>query len=110
MDKIKELIRRLVETAHPQKIYLFGSHARGDAVSRSDIDFLVVESTLNDQRKEMVRLHDAIRSMQLPVDVLVISSAAFEKWKNEPGSIIFNAINEGWLCYENTVDSQSLYS
>ena len=42
-ETIKKAVDRLVEVAHPQKIYLFGSYARGDAREQSDLDFLVVE-------------------------------------------------------------------
>jgi nucleotidyltransferase-like protein len=39
---IDEITRRLVEYYHPLRIYLFGSEARGDAGSDSDLDFCVV--------------------------------------------------------------------
>lgn len=31
------------EAAAPAQVFLFGSHARGDATADSDLDFLVVE-------------------------------------------------------------------
>ena len=96
--KIKQIIEKLIETAKPQKIYLFGSYARGDAKEKSD--FLVVERKLKSQRKEMVRLHDAIRSMRLPVDILVAGESYFNEWSEIPGTIIHRAITEGKLCYE----------
>ena len=39
---IAEITRRLVEYFHPDRIYLFGSAARGDAGPDSDLDFCVV--------------------------------------------------------------------
>ncbi len=98
--KIKQVIEKLIETAKPQKIYLFGSYARGDAREKSDLDFLVVERKLSSQRKEMVRLHDAIRSMRLPVDILVTVESHFNEWSEIPGTVINRAITEGKLCYE----------
>ena len=98
--KIKQIIEKLIETAKPQKIYLFGSYARGDAREKSDLDFLVVERKLKSQRKEMVRLHDAIRSMRLPVDILVAGESYFNEWSEIPGTVIHRAITEGKLCYE----------
>jgi predicted nucleotidyltransferase len=38
----QELIDRLVEAYQPERIYLFGSHARGDAGADSDIDLMIV--------------------------------------------------------------------
>ena len=39
---IAEITRRLVEFYQPDRIYLFGSVARGDDGPDSDLDFLVV--------------------------------------------------------------------
>src|SRR5689334_15223503 len=39
---ITEITRRLVDYFHPERIYLFGSAARGDGGPDSDLDFCVV--------------------------------------------------------------------
>ena len=39
---VAEITRRLVDYYHPQRIYLFGSAARGDSGPDSDLDFCVV--------------------------------------------------------------------
>jgi len=39
---IEEITRRLVDYFHPERIYLFGSAARGDGGPESDLDFCVV--------------------------------------------------------------------
>ena len=41
-EAIQEITRRLVSYFQPERIYLFGSVARGDDGSDSDLDFLVV--------------------------------------------------------------------
>jgi len=41
-ETIQEITRRLVEYYHPERIYLFGSVARGDSGPDSDLDFCVV--------------------------------------------------------------------
>jgi predicted nucleotidyltransferase len=38
----EEVTRRLVEACHPDKIYLFGSAARGEAATDSDYDIMIV--------------------------------------------------------------------
>ena len=40
---LKEMVRRILVTGHPQKIILFGSRARGDARPDSDYDLLLIE-------------------------------------------------------------------
>ena len=39
---LAEVVRRLVEAYRPERVYLFGSVARGDAGPDSDYDLLVV--------------------------------------------------------------------
>jgi predicted nucleotidyltransferase len=41
-EAIAEITRRLVDYFHPERIYLFGSVARGDEGWDSDLDFCVV--------------------------------------------------------------------
>jgi len=41
-ERIDEMVRRIVSQFHPDKIILFGSHARGEAGPDSDVDLLVV--------------------------------------------------------------------
>jgi predicted nucleotidyltransferase len=40
---IRDIVRRIVDTAQPEKVILFGSQARGDAGSSSDFDVLVIK-------------------------------------------------------------------
>ena len=39
---VQEMVRRLAEAVQPERIILFGSHARGDAGLDSDVDLLVI--------------------------------------------------------------------
>jgi len=98
-ETINKAVERLLEVARPQKIFLFGSYARGEAREHSDLDFLVVEREVRNQRKEMVRLHDALRPMRIPVDIVVAPEATFEKWCDVPGTVFHEAKTKGRLCY-----------
>ena len=45
---IKEMAHRIAERFSPERIILFGSHARGDARADSDIDLLVLFPEVDD--------------------------------------------------------------
>jgi len=93
---IDEAVRRLLEAAPPgSQVILFGSYARGNANENSDLDFLVVEPMLNGRRQEMVRLRQVLRPMGVPVEVLVVSQDAFDRWKDLPNNVVFQAAREG---------------
>ena len=46
-DTLREIIRRIVEVAAPEKIILFGSAARGEMGPDSDVDRLVIKSNVH---------------------------------------------------------------
>ncbi len=99
-NKIEEAVGILRDAARPQRIILFGSYARGDAKEDSDLDFLVVESRIPDQRMEMVRLRRVLRPLRIPVDVIVATEDQVEEWGALPGTALYHALKEGEVVYE----------
>jgi predicted nucleotidyltransferase len=97
---IGRLTELLVEAAQPKRIILFGSHARGDATEDSDIDIMVVEENTPDRLKEMVRLNRLLRSLDVAIDLLVVSEEKFNYWRDTPGNVYFEAASEGKVLYE----------
>ena len=78
-----------------EQIVLFGSYARGDAGEDSDLDFLVIENTVVDRAREMVRLRRALRPLRVAADVLVYSRAEVDQWGHQPGTALYWALREG---------------
>jgi predicted nucleotidyltransferase len=48
--KIDAMVRRIVQRFDPEKVILFGSHARGTAGPDSDVDLLVVMTVRGSKR------------------------------------------------------------
>ena len=78
--QIDRAVALLVQAARPERIVLFGSHARGDAREDSDFDLLVIEPQVEDRALEMVRLRRVLRPLRIPVDILVYSSHEAKCW------------------------------
>lgn len=97
---IKRLTELLVEAAKPDRIIMFGSQARGEAGEDSDLDVMVVEEVVSDRVGEMVRLNRLLRSLDIPVDLLVVSAEKFNYWCDTPGNVYFEAATEGVVLYE----------
>jgi predicted nucleotidyltransferase len=98
-EVIDEAVRRLVEVAHPSKIILFGSHARGEATDQSDIDLLVILPDVKERVAETVRLYRSLRGLSLPTDILVYSQRQVEDWGNVAGTVLYPALREGVILY-----------
>jgi predicted nucleotidyltransferase len=92
---IAEAARRLAAAAPDAQVILFGSHARGEAGSQSDVDFLVVEPEVENEAEESVRLHRTLRDLRVPADVIVISRDYAERWREVRGGLVHAALSEG---------------
>jgi uncharacterized protein len=93
---IQEAARRILEAAPPDtRLILFGSHARGEADEHSDLDFLVIEPTVDDWARESVRLHGTLEGMLVPADIIVVSQESVREWRDVYGTVINAALDEG---------------
>jgi len=100
-EKIREMVRRIVEKFAPEKIVLFGSYARGDAGPDSDVDLLVVMPVPGSKWKKSVEIGVALHGMGIPKDVIVATPQEVERKKDVIGTIIRPALKEGRMVYSN---------
>ena len=56
---------------------------------------LVVEPEVSSRHEEMVRLARVLRPLGIPVDVLVYDRKTYEYWADTPGTVLFEALEEG---------------
>lgn len=98
--KIEEMVRRIVEQFHPQRIILFGSYARGQAGPDSDVDLLVVMPVSGSKRKLAVEIDLALAGMGLPKDIIVVTPEEVARSRDIVGTIIYPAVREGKVMYE----------
>ncbi len=96
------LIDRMVLTAKPTALWLFGSRAREDARPDSDFDFLAIFP--DDRGEEIDRLRDhladAVQGSGIGVDIAVCTETEFESFKTMAGSLIRTVHEQGRKVYE----------
>ncbi len=99
-DPLSESVRRLRESFSAERIYLFGSRARGDAGTDSDYDFLVVvkDSPLPRYKREQ-KAFRALCGLGIGKDVLVYTRREFEKGLAVITSLPATVVREGRLLY-----------
>jgi len=95
-DSINKAGAALAEAAGTDaKVILFGSYARGEERSDSDVDFLVVEPEIKDHFGESVRLARLVGELGVPADVMVASEDHVREWGGLSGTMIHDALSEG---------------
>jgi hypothetical protein len=102
--ELAHMLRRLVDVFRPERIYAFGSQARGDAGPDSDVDLLLVvsHSELPPHQRDQHAYH-AIGGHRLPVDILVWTRAEFDGRVQAPSSLPATVLREGRTLYESTI-------
>lgn len=95
-----EVVRRLVEAYRPERIYLFGSVARGDAGPDSDYDIMiVVPDDAPAELRSSRAAYLALWGTGVASDVLVWTASRFDSRLHLAASLPATVIREGRLLH-----------
>ncbi len=98
--KLAEIVRRIAAAYQPERIYLFGSMARGDAGPDSDYDLLVVvPDAAPTERKRSILAWEALSGTGMAADVLVCTHSYFEARSHLRASLPGTVLREGRLLH-----------
>ena len=97
---LTEMVTRLVRAFAPERIYLFGSQARGEATSESDFDLLMVvsESSLPRYRRDQAAFR-ALIGIGVSKDIVVFTRDEFDRKRKVVCSLPATVEREGVLLY-----------
>lgn len=96
---IRQMVKRIASQFQPEKIILFGSHARGRAGTDSDVDLLVVMPVSGSRREKAIEIAVILHDIPVAKDVIVVRPEDFE-WRSKTiGTIERPAAREGKLLY-----------
>ena len=98
---LERVVQRIVVTAQPEKIILFGSRARGDDRPDSDIDILVIQESAEPGYRRDAALYLALAGLNAPVDVITYTPEEISDWSAVPQAFITTVVREGKVVYEN---------
>ena len=96
---VDEVVRRVVEIAHPLRIVIFGSAVRQEAGPDSDIDILVVVPGPVHRRRLAQEIHLSFFGLGVPVDVIVATPEDLERHRGKAGTILDAALRDGREIY-----------
>ena len=99
MKEIRAVARRIGREFRPQRVILFGSHARGEATEDSDVDLLIVMPvrgrTVDKSVEIMLKVHPAF-----PTDILVRSPRTIRERVRMGDWFLEDVLREGKVLYE----------
>jgi len=95
-----EIVRRLVDACQPERIYLFGSRARGEVTADSDYDIMVVVARSDEPAyRRAQRAHSLLWDLGAAADILVWTRDAFDSRVHLRASLPATIAREGRLLY-----------
>ena len=103
---LKRAIQIIVEVAEPDKIILFGSHARGDDRAESDYDLLVLKKGEKKERALTHKIYMGFKDIGAPVDVIVADLDKYEELKTDPYLVYSQAARNGRTVYEKATEGK----
>jgi len=102
---LDEVVSRLAKGLQAERIYLFGSQASDQAGPGSDYDLLVVvpRSDLPRHQREAFS-YDLLWGLTVPVDVIVLTCAEFQRLAQVKTSLAATAKARGIILYGKSQD------
>jgi predicted nucleotidyltransferase len=98
-EKLQEIIRRIVRVAHPEKIILFGSAARGEMGPNSDVDLLVIKRGEYHQGHLTGDIYMNLHGVGQAVDVILVTPEQVERYRDTNCLVIAPALRQGREVY-----------
>jgi uncharacterized protein len=97
----QEIVGRIRAIAEPEQIILFGSRARGEGHTDSDLDlFIILDSDLPRYRRA-VPFYEALAGLGRAKDIVVYTPAEVADWRTASCSLVATVLREGQVLYES---------
>jgi len=92
---LEELVARIVATANPLRIILFGSVVSGRMDENSDLDVLVIMPDGIHRRRTARAVYFALRGLGMAKDIIVATESDVKDYRDNPSLILYSALREG---------------
>lgn len=96
---LRDIVRRIVSVAHPDKIILFGSASRGQMGPNSDVDLLVVKPGKFHRGRLTEAVYAGLHGAAAAVDVILVTPEEMERYHDAHCLMIAPALREGKVVY-----------
>ena len=98
-QQVLELSRRITEAVAARQVILFGSAARGEHGSHSDLDVLVVMPDGAHRGKTSEEIYRSLWGFGVATDVVVVTESDVARHRDDPFLVIKPALEDGRELY-----------
>jgi predicted nucleotidyltransferase len=101
-EKVDLAVKTAIEVAHPSRVFIFGSWARGESTDVSDLDLAVFlpddrKTELGELRRDIRRHLDRI---PMSIDLIVASESYVAEFLSSVNSVYYKIVHRGKLVYD----------
>lgn len=97
--EIRNITAQIIEKYKPEKIILFGSAARGEITSDSDVDFLIIKKETPLYGADRIRELSKVIDRNIPVDFLIYRPEEFNERLKMGDPFLKTIVKEGKVLY-----------
>ena len=102
--KVRQLVKYILPY-QPDRLYLFGSFARGEEDELSDVDLVIIKQTDTPFLERLREVAHLLPRDVGGVDILVYTPDEFKAMEREGNAFAEMILDEGRLIYENEAKS-----
>jgi predicted nucleotidyltransferase len=102
-EKINAIVKIIISQHQPVRIILFGSCASNNYTQESDVDIVVVKETDKPRFKRGIEIRKSLLGMDVPIDLLVYTTAEYEDAINTRFSFLSMALKNSRILYEKQI-------
>jgi predicted nucleotidyltransferase len=98
--QIMNVIHQIVDHIQPERIFIFGSHAKGLSNAESDLDLLVIYSGPLSKREVQLAIRLLFPEPNFGMDIFVMCPQQFDQQRHVPNALAREVAATGIVCYE----------
>ena len=99
LSDIQTLADKIVREFHPERIILFGSHARGDARADSDVDLMVIIASDEHPSRTAAEIANRVHPRNYALDLIVRSPETVRRRMQMNDWFMRDVMREGRVLY-----------
>jgi predicted nucleotidyltransferase len=101
-EKVDLAVKTAIDIAHPSRVFIFGSWARGEATADSDLDLAVFVE--DERRADIGSLRKKIRAglgdLRMSIDLIIAPEGYVSEFLSSINSVYYRIVHEGKLVYD----------